>query len=151
MFKRSAISIEFREISHCLWADAFGKVRSHIVYGMMHLVKWDLTLWDDAFGKVRSDIVYELMHLVKWDLTLWDDEFGKVRSDIVYEMMHLVHCLLITGTCVTLCWIPSHCGLTLNEWADRAAIRGAINNRSMQSTILDDRCNLDNLKVIKLL
>ena len=53
---------------------------------------------------------------------------SKVRSDIIYEIKHLVHCLLIKGTGVTFCWIPSHCGTTFNEWVDRAAKRGAINN-----------------------
>ena len=53
---------------------------------------------------------------------------SKDESDIIYEIKHLVHCLNITGTVVTFCWIPSHCGLTFNERADRAAKREAINN-----------------------
>ena len=32
---------------------------------------------------------------------------SKVRSDIIHEIKHLVHCLLIKGTGVILCWIPS--------------------------------------------
>ena len=72
---------------------------------------------------------------------------SKEKSDIIYEIKHLVHCLNITGTGVTFCWIPSHCGLTFNEWrADRPAKRAAINN--MQSAILDvplsskEMCNI---------
>ena len=57
-----------------------------------------------------------------------------------------IHCLLIKDAGVTFCWIPSHCGLTFNEWVDRAAKRGAVNN--MQPTILDvplpskEMCNI---------
>ena len=77
-----------------------------------------------------------------------------MRSDIIYGIKHLVHCLLIKGTGVTFCWIPSHCGLTFNEQTDRAAKRGAINN--MQSTILDiplsskEMCNIIENDVWKL-
>ena len=46
----------------------------------------------------------------------------------------MVHCLLINSTYVTFCWIPSHCGQTFNEWAVRAAKRGATGNT--QSTVL---------------
>ena len=60
---------------------------------------------------------------------------SKMRSDIVYEIKHLVQCLLLKGIGITFCWIPSHFGLTFNEWADSAAERGVISN--MQSTILD--------------
>ena len=55
----------------------------------------------------------------------------KARFDIMYERNHFVHCFLIKGTGVTFCWIRSHCGLTFNEWADRAAKRGAINNMQL--------------------
>ena len=30
---------------------------------------------------------------------------SKVRSDVIYEIQLLVHCLLINGTGVTVCWI----------------------------------------------
>ncbi len=58
----------------------------------------------------------------------------------------MVHCLLIKDTGATFCWIPSHCGLTFNEWVDRAAKRGTISN--MQPTMLDvplsskEMCNI---------
>ena len=46
---------------------------------------------------------------------------SEVRFDIIYEIQLLVLRLLIKGTGATFCWIPSHCGLIFNEWADRAA------------------------------
>ena len=73
---------------------------------------------------------------------------SKVTSVIINEIKDLVHCLLIKCTGVTFCWIPSHCGLNFNEWADRAANRGAINTLTMQSTLLDiplsskEMCNI---------
>ena len=50
---------------------------------------------------------------------------------------NLVHCSLMKCLMwiLLLLLIPSHSGLTLNEWADRAAKRRAMN--SMQSTVID--------------
>ena len=45
---------------------------------------------------------------------------------MVYEICHLVHILRLKGTTVTFCWVPSHCGLLFNNWADRAAKAGAL-------------------------
>ena len=60
---------------------------------------------------------------------------SKVRSDIIYEIKHFVHCLLTKVQVSLSVGFLHKCGLTFNEYADRAAKRGAINNT--QSTILD--------------
>ena len=36
---------------------------------------------------------------------------NKFRSDINFEIKYLLHCLLVTGAIVNICWVPSHCGL----------------------------------------
>ena len=48
-----------------------------------------------------------------------------VRGEMLYEICHLVHTLILRGSSITFCWVPSHCGLLFNEWADRAAKAGA--------------------------
>ena len=53
-----------------------------------------------------------------------------MRFDIIYNINIW---LLIKGSGVTFCSIPSHCGLTFDDCADRAAKRGAID--SIQSTV----------------
>ena len=49
---------------------------------------------------------------------------------MIYEICHLVHVLTIKGTIITFCWVPSHCGLIYNDWADRAAKSGALCSRN---------------------
>ena len=44
---------------------------------------------------------------------------------IVSEVKHLIHLLICKGTEVTLCWVPSHCGILGNELADKFAKKGA--------------------------
>ena len=41
------------------------------------------------------------------------------------EIRNVIHRIIINGTQVNFCWIPSHCGCIYNDWADRAAKRGA--------------------------
>ena len=51
----------------------------------------------------------------------------KERSDIIFEIKHYINCLMSNGTIINFCWVPSHCGLRYNEYADYAAKRGANN------------------------
>ena len=48
----------------------------------------------------------------------------KIRGEMIHEISHLVHVLSLNGSAI--CWVPSHCGLLYNNWADRAAMAGAI-------------------------
>ena len=54
----------------------------------------------------------------------------KDRYDIIYEIRHIVHCLILRGTLVSFCWIPSHSGFLYNDWADQAAKHGALRHQS---------------------
>ena len=54
----------------------------------------------------------------------------KTRTEMVLEIKHLVHSLILRGTNVNFCWVPSHCGIFANEWVDRAAKKGAKNSDS---------------------
>ena len=49
----------------------------------------------------------------------------KVRGEILFEINHLIHLAIVRGSDICFCWIPSHCGILYNEWADRAAKKGA--------------------------
>ena len=49
-----------------------------------------------------------------------------VRKDLITEISHLVHFLILRGSSVTFCWVPSHCGICFNERADRLAKCGAM-------------------------
>ena len=53
------------------------------------------------------------------------------RKEIIIEIKNVIHGLIISGTDVSFCWIPSHCGFIYNEWADRAAKLGALNINSV--------------------
>ena len=50
---------------------------------------------------------------------------SKEKFELIYEIKHLMHTLILKGTIVSFCWIPSHCGFLYNDWADREARRGA--------------------------
>lgn len=43
------------------------------------------------------------------------------RPELTFEIKHLIHSLFITGSKISFCWLPSHCGFWFNECADRAA------------------------------
>ena len=43
------------------------------------------------------------------------------RDDLIREIILLVHMIKIKGTDITLCWIPSHSGISGNDQADMAA------------------------------
>ena len=47
------------------------------------------------------------------------------KIGIVSEIKTLIHLLTLKGTYVTFLWIPSHCGIYGNDWADRIAKEGA--------------------------
>ena len=47
------------------------------------------------------------------------------RPEMIMEISCLVHMLIIRGTRITFCWIPSHCSFYYNEKVDRAAKHGA--------------------------
>ena len=48
------------------------------------------------------------------------------RSEIIYEIKTLIHSLIVNGTQIDFCWIPSHCGFRFNERADTLAKLGAM-------------------------
>ena len=50
-----------------------------------------------------------------------------VRQDLITEISHLIHCLILRGSSITFCWVPSHCGIHFNERVDKIAKRGAMN------------------------
>ena len=55
---------------------------------------------------------------------------NKMRSDILYEIKFLIHTMMMRGTQMDFCWIPSHSGFLFNDWADRMAKKGAMNDLS---------------------
>ena len=65
---------------------------------------------------------------------LQSEKYGE-RGEIIYEIHHIIHSLIVNGILVSFCWVPSHCGLLYNEWADRAAKDGANNNNSYKLNI----------------
>ena len=50
---------------------------------------------------------------------------NKVRPELITEIKYLINCLIVRGTIVTICWVPSHLGIKYNDYADRAAKSGA--------------------------
>ena len=48
-----------------------------------------------------------------------------MRSELVVEICKLINRLILKGTDVTFCWVPSHCGLFYNDKADIAAKQGS--------------------------
>ena len=59
----------------------------------------------------------------------------KERNDLIIEIEILIHSLMINGTDIAFFWIPSHCGILFNDWADRLAKRGSKNEKSIQVLI----------------
>ena len=53
---------------------------------------------------------------------------NKVRAELILEIKHTVNSLILRGTDVSFCWVPSHCGISTNDWVDRAAKKGAQND-----------------------
>eukprot|EP00745_Piridium_sociabile_P029217 TRINITY_DN4763_c1_g1_i13.p1 TRINITY_DN4763_c1_g1~~TRINITY_DN4763_c1_g1_i13.p1 ORF type:complete len:239 (+),score=0.05 TRINITY_DN4763_c1_g1_i13:231-947(+) len=51
----------------------------------------------------------------------------KAGLEMTIEIKHVIHLLSVKGINITFCWVPSHCGIYSNEWADQAA-RKAANN-----------------------
>ena len=54
----------------------------------------------------------------------------KMRGDIFYEVKYFIHCIMYKGIGIEFCWVPSHCGLYLNEISDKLAKQGAMENMS---------------------
>ena len=50
------------------------------------------------------------------------------RAEIITEIKQLIHSLSSKGYIIAFCWIPSHCGIYGNDWADRTARTGAKNS-----------------------
>ena len=53
---------------------------------------------------------------------------NKTRPEMILEINLLANSLLLKGTNLSFCWIPSHCGIFGNDWVDRAAKKGAKNS-----------------------
>ena len=53
---------------------------------------------------------------------------ANTRAEMVLEIKHLVHYLILRGTDINFCWVPSHCGIFANDWVDREAKKGAKND-----------------------
>jgi ribonuclease HI len=51
---------------------------------------------------------------------------NSIHKNIMYEIRLLVHSLIVRGTQVSFCWIPSHLNIVGNNWADCAARHGAL-------------------------
>ena len=49
----------------------------------------------------------------------------RVRSELITEIYRMMTFLILRGSSVNFCWIPSHCGLSPNERVYRLAKRGA--------------------------
>ena len=69
------------------------------------------------------------------------------RSDLVLDILHMVHSLIINGTMIHFCWIPSHTGISNNEWADKLAKQGAKAERKNRQHIniplsAQEMCNI---------
>ena len=71
----------------------------------------------------------------------------KKHCNIVSEICHLIHRLSLVGTNVNFCWVPSHLGFLSNEWADRAAKKGANSGRGSSAFI----CPLSISEIYRLL
>ena len=52
---------------------------------------------------------------------------SKECSNLVKEIQRVIHLLIVKGSQTDFCWVPSHLGFFANEWADRAAKKGAMN------------------------
>ena len=59
---------------------------------------------------------------------------GKIRREMIFEINYLIHQIILGGTHLCFCWVPSHVGFLYNDWADRAAKNGA--SKSVDSICL---------------
>ena len=50
------------------------------------------------------------------------------RPEMIIEISCLLHMLIVRGTNIAFCWIPSHSFFYFNEKVDRAAKRGAMHS-----------------------
>ena len=66
---------------------------------------------------------------------------NKMRNDLICEIKILIHTLIMRGTRVDFCWIPSHSGFLFNDWADRMAKHGAMNDSSSTKITIPLSCN----------
>ena len=60
---------------------------------------------------------------------------SKERNELTFEIKHIINTLISRGTLVNFCWVPSHCGILFNDWADKLAKQGAHNINSINITI----------------
>ena len=51
--------------------------------------------------------------------------FEQKFREIIAEITYLIHTLVLRGSDVTFCWVPSHCGIYFNEKVDSMAKCGA--------------------------
>ena len=66
-----------------------------------------------------------------------------VRSEMIIEISQRIHELVVKGTQVTFCWVPSHSGIYFNDKVDIAAKLGAKQNEG--SIVLDIPLSLHEL------
>ena len=74
---------------------------------------------------------------------------ARERTEIIYEIKYLIDLLIKRGTSVSFCWVPSHCGLKQNDFADLAAKQGSRNFNSFElefSHSLHEKYHLINKK-----
>ena len=70
----------------------------------------------------------------------------KTRQELVYEIYSLLYQLFHLQKVISFCWIPSHCNISGNEKADKAAKRGAL--QKMPFTTIPIQLSSDEFKNI---
>ena len=88
-----------------------------ILFALQHLM--DITL-DIINIVICIDSRSVIQSLQTWDC--------RVRTDLIFEIKYIIHLLRLRNIGITLCWVPSHCGIFWNDHVDSLAKLGA-NNR----------------------
>ena len=85
-----------------------------ILMALRYIVNLPMAIFQILFCVDSKSVLFTLKSMKSRD-----------RCDLVIEINYLIHFLFQKGSCVTFTWVPSHCGIYGNEWADRVARGGA--------------------------
>ena len=96
-----------------------------ILMALRYLVDFPRSLFQIVFCVDSKSVLYSLR-----------STDPKIRAELIIEIRHLIHSLIIRGTNVSFCWIPSHCNIFANDWADRAAKNGAKNSSKSETVTI---------------